>query len=274
MVSYDDISSGAMELFEEIADLTGMPVTQVIDTMPSIGIDPTEVTNEQAESLFEAVENEDWEGADDVLEEIGVPDTQREEIVDSFRKIDDGEIDPQEAVADSSDASESAGVTDDDDENKEVARAEASGDGLSRRDVQRMIDDRVPSAEQIAAQLETRLSNNQGGQQQQQQEVSPQQRLAFQLAQQYLQPSQGPMNEVAQEAQTKMMEGFAEAMKHQSKSMATPSVGQRVGHAIDDQIATSIAENIDIQIGGDNIDVSPPTAADGGEETEGDDDGE
>lgn len=261
-VDYGDINDTAMTVFEDIADSIGQPVTDVIDNMPSIGVEPTEITEEQAEKLIEAQEKGDEDLLDDALEDIGVEEPMRGEIVESFRGIRDGEIDP----ADVAEVDEDTDVESD-------SQEQSSSGGVSRDEVRRMVREETPSADQIVSQLQQELGGagggsgggggNDGG-------MTQQQQMALRLAQQFLgNQGGGPMDETVAEAQQQMQKGMAEAFGQMAKQMSRPSLGQQIGLAVEESLAQNIADGMEINIGGESVDVSPPsgqeTAADGGE---------
>lgn len=270
-VEYGDIDDTAMEVFEDISDSIGAPVTDVIDNMPAVGVEPTEITEEQAEALLEAQEEADEEKLDDALEDIGVEQPMRGEIVESFRGIRDGEIDPSEVVDE-----DEAEIGDESGELPAAGSSEPSGGGVSRAEVQRMVREETPDADEIASTLEQRLSSGGGGGGGQQQAASgggggggggmnAQQEMAIRIAQQYLGNSGGgKMSEVAEQAQENMMEAFANQAKH----MAQPSLGQRIGQKIDQKVADQKADELVGEMFGDGLEVDDggkETAADGGE---------
>lgn len=257
-VDYAEIDDKAMTVFERVAESVEQPVTQVIDNLPRMGIDPTEITEDQAQRFLDAEENEDPEEFDEVLEDLGVPEQVREQMVDGFRSNLDGGARPD-------DESNAAGDTDVDASPPAGTANENPPDTPSRAEIQQMIRRETPNAEDIAAELQNEMGGGGGG------GMDPQQQMALQMAKQFLGPSGGgAMEGAVSQAEEQMKSGMAQAMGNMAQSMAQPSLGQRVGQAIDNSMAESIAENMEIQIGGEAIDVSPPEGEDD-EDGDGDD---
>lgn len=255
-VDYSDIDDKAMTVFEKVAESVEQPVTQVIDNLPRMGIDPTEITEDQAERFLKAEENEDPEEFDEVLEDLGVPEQIRDQMVDGFRSNLDGGARPD-------DENDAAGDTELDASPSTNPSNGNTSETPSRAEIQQMIRRETPDAEDIAGELQQQM----GGAGGQDGGMTTQQQMALQMAKQFLGPSGGggAMEGAVSQAEEQMKSGMAQAMGNMAKSMAQPSLGQRVGQAIDSSMAESIAENMEIQIGGEAIDVSP---------TEGEDDEE
>lgn len=248
-VDYSEINDSAMTVFETMADQLGLPVTALIDQLEQFwSVDPTEITEDQADKLLEANEEADPELAGEALEEIGVPEEIRKEAVESFREVKDGEIDLDEITdqATSVDESDDDGDDESDDDETEPDRFK-QGSGPSYAEVQEMIQQsQQETVNEVVDRIQQELPSG-GGQPDGDAGASMQQRMALELAKNVLGPQQpaNPGTEQMAQAQQQMMEGFGSIMQG---------------------IAEGISENMEIRFDG------KASASDAGIETEEDDD--
>lgn len=270
-VDYSEIDDEVMSAFEQISDDFGVPVTQILDNLPEVGVDPTEITADQAKRMKKAVDDGDVDEYEAVLKDIGVPESFRSQIIEMVneRAGEEGG-DVADAVRDATE-----GVTDD-----APDETGSDDDTLTRSEVRKMIRREVPDASSIASELEKKIGGGGGGGQQAQAAPAPaensqQRQAAIELAKMWIKKEQGggQMASVAQQAQENMMQAFAQQAKH----MAQPSLGQKIGEQIDQKVANQKADEIVSEMFGDGeslIDAeggeSKETAADGGEESDDD----
>ena len=261
----DDVLEEASKVASIISERTGEVVTatDLIDGLPNLGVDPTELKGEQVVAMREALDSDDLDEYESVLEDIGVEEPFRSQIIERLRadietglgSNDDGE-DPASSGAEDVDSSE---------DGREMKGA-SSGGSVSKSEVRRMIKDEVPTASEIASQIKAQSGGGGGGGD----SKTEQRELAMNLARMYLQSQGGGPPTEVQQAQEKMQERLVDSM---AQRMASPSIGERIGHAIEQSLADEIASNISINIGGSEIDVSPSdegesqkeAATDGGE---------
>lgn len=237
MADIDGANETVESLIDDIADEISMTPEQTVGQLKQIGLDVTEVTDEQAEKLTEAREESDPEKAADVLREHDVSEQFIEQIKDAFRGESSGEASPSDGT----------------DEGETV---DTSGDGNpSEKDIQRMIAEQTPSADEIAAAMETRMGGGDGGGQAQVEGggeggggMDPQTQMAMQIASQFLGGggTPGPM----QQAQEKMMESMTEMMARQA---ARPSLEYEIGRSVTENLIDGLGIEVE---GGENLDFS------------------
>lgn len=253
MTDRENIDESALEALEEVADVLGVPVDRLLNELPAVGVDVEEITAEQGERMVDALESGDVEKYEEVLEDIGVEEPFRQQILDSIEeRIDEiaGGDDSETPTVD--DDRDDYVVSDGDDD---TDTSSASGGGMTRAEVREMVRKETPDADDIAAQLKSQMGGAGGGDSG---GMNEQQRMALEIAKQYLTPdTSGPMQEV-QEAQQQMQQRLVENM---AQKMAQPSLGERIGQGIEEALAEEVVSNMEISIGGEDINVDPDTDA-------------
>lgn len=253
MPDIENANDTVQEVIEEIASETGLTVDQAVAQLDNFGLDVTEVTEEEAEQFKAARREGDPEKAVEVLRAHDVDEDFIDQIKEAFR----GRNAPETA-------SGSGEGGDDADESGAESVASASDTAVSQDEVQQMIRQEVPSADEIAAAMESRMGGGGGGQTQAaaaqgggDDGMSPQAEMAMRIASQYLQPDNaGPM----QQAQEKMMESMTEMM---AKQAARPSLEYEIGR----KVTEDLVDNLGIEVeGGDAVDIGGEGESNGDEQ--------
>lgn len=240
------------ELLSMISEKWDKPEVVIEGIVTELGINLDDVPAKDAKAAMEASEDEDVDEFFRLLEK----NSEEPEKVEQFRQqhFQEGESEPRDNSGGDSEDSE---VESDSKPAAKAVREGATGggggDSPSRAEVQQMIQQATPSADEIVSQLKSEM----GGQQQpaadggaQAGEMNPQTEMALKLVAQHLGGgNESPYAEMMEEMQKDMMKSTMQ----QVASQAGMTPGQRVGAAVDDQIGEEIAKNIEINLGGKSV---------------------
>lgn len=226
------------ETLDVWAEEFGMPKETIVKQIDiQYGLDLEEVDDDDAESFVDALEEADEETLRELLLKYDVP----EEKVDEFSaqveefKADDDQPDPEEGNGDAPTEVESPGES-------ESSGGSSGGDGLTRQEVEQMIQQRN---EELLSQLEQRLGNQGGGQPQGGQGggMNQQQEVALRLAEHFMKDGggAGPMGEMGEKAVEKVME---RSMERLSEPTFSERMGEALEHRIIEKVADEEAENL------------------------------
>lgn len=141
----DDLSPTLKEFIEDIADANNIPVGMLRQQFErNLGIDLSDVSDDDAETFIDALDNDEFDDACDVLREYGADD----ESITMFRQ-------QMESVAESQSEGDSG--------NSDSAGSDSDSSGLSESEIDAKIQDATPSAEEIAGELKQQLGGGGGG---------------------------------------------------------------------------------------------------------------
>lgn len=240
----DDLAPRLKEMLEGLASQSNVSVDVARSSIErNVGIDLSEVSDEDAEEFADALENDEIEKAIGILEDYGAD----EQGIELFRS-------QLEAAAGGGGSGNS--------ESGESSDSDSSD--LSEEELDARIQQHVPSAEEIASELKTQLGGGGGGaggtpgRERPTQEQSPQEQQGNQMGQLLslvqLMNQGGGGSAVSEKAQ----EATEKAMEQKMMQMAKPSFGEMIGHQIEQQAAEQIAseytEGINLDFGGGESD--------------------
>lgn len=142
-----DLAPTLQEFIERIAESNGVPEGMLRKQFErNLGIDLTEVTDEDAETFIDSIESDEFDEACDVLREYGADD----ESIEMFRQQMEAVADSQEA--DSGNADSSEGST-----------SSGGSGGLSEAEIDEKIAKATPSASEIANEIKSNFGGGGGG---------------------------------------------------------------------------------------------------------------
>lgn len=138
-------------LMDEWAGMVGVGKEQLIEQLDRAhGLDVAEVDDDDAEKFVDAVEQQDWDDAAEVLEDNGVSSSDVEEFVAVAKSMSAGNSEPPSGES-SADSSADGSVSD----ARENGHASGGGSGMGEDRIRQIVDDQVKSSVSEAIQQAT-----------------------------------------------------------------------------------------------------------------------
>lgn len=154
----NDINPRLDSLIDDWAERIGVGRDQLVTQLDRAhGLDVTDVSDDDAEKFVDAVEQQDWDDAGEVLRENGVSESDVDEFVHVVKSMSAGNSNGPSSGESSGGESDNGKVPD------ARENGHSSGSDLSRDDVQQMINESVPDADDIAGSLQRQMGGGGGG---------------------------------------------------------------------------------------------------------------
>jgi hypothetical protein len=241
MSESQEIAPSLDDFITELAEGAGMESgTAITMIQQNYGLDVYEVSEDDASKFVEAFEANDRETVVEVLEEYDVS----EEHINRF-------TDQMDFIEEQSGGGDSGGSSEDSDTPAGTAETTPTGDDTpTREEVQAMIREETPDADEIAATLEDRLTGGGGGGQAQQAPQGDgnqwQKEAAVRIAQQFMQndSGNGAAAQLGERFQTAAMNNFL-------KRLSRPSIGDMVEMKMYERMSDEMADEYADEFFGD-----------------------
>lgn len=225
-MSTSELAPTLKDFVSEIAEAQEIPEGMLQNQFErQMGIDLTEVSDEDAQRFVDAIEEDKFDSACDVLRDYGADD----DSVETFREQMETIAEQQEENGDGETGNSTSEQS-----------SETSG-GLSEAEIDQKIQQATPTADEIANSLKDQLGgavSGGGGNGQPQQQEGEQLGQLISLARLFADSGGGgAMSEMGEKATERVME-------RTMQRLAEPSFGERIGKAIEQQVAEDVADNV------------------------------